>query len=74
MDRNSVVLKAKIAQQLERFDDMFSHMKEVARQSQKLTEEERIRLFCVACEKVVDSRRASRPAACACDHGLKDYE
>ena len=59
MDRNSVVLKAKLAQQAERFDDMFSHMKEVARQSQKLTVEER-RLFCVACENVVDSRRASR--------------
>mmetsp|Transcript_13824 Transcript_13824/g.21371 ORF Transcript_13824/g.21371 Transcript_13824/m.21371 type:complete len:254 (-) Transcript_13824:176-937(-) len=58
MDRNSVVLKAKLAQQAERFDDMFSHMKEVARQSQKLTVEER-RLFCVACSKVVNSRRAS---------------
>ena len=41
MDRDSLVYKAKLAEQAERFDEMVSDMKEVARQPQELTVEGR---------------------------------
>eukprot|EP00984_Skeletonema_dohrnii_P024320 scaffold13438_cov66-Skeletonema_dohrnii-CCMP3373.AAC.1 len=58
MDRDSLVYKAKLAEQAERFDEMVADMKEVARQPQELTVEER-NLLSVAYKNVIGSRRAS---------------
>lgn len=58
MDRDSLVYKAKLAEQAERFDEMVSDMKEVAKQPQELTVEER-NLLSVAYKNVIGSRRAS---------------
>ena len=58
MDRESLVYKAKLAEQAERFDEMVTDMKEVARQPQELTVEER-NLLSVAYKNVIGSRRAS---------------
>jgi len=58
MDRESLVYKAKLAEQAERFDEMVSDMKEVAKQPQELTVEER-NLLSVAYKNVIGSRRAS---------------
>ena len=58
LDRDSLVYKAKLAEQAERFDEMVSDMKEVARQPQELTVEER-NLLSVAYKNVIGSRRAS---------------
>jgi 14-3-3 protein epsilon len=58
MDRESLVYKAKLAEQAERFDEMVSDMKDVARQPQELTVEER-NLLSVAYKNVIGSRRAS---------------
>mmetsp|Transcript_16957 Transcript_16957/g.46549 ORF Transcript_16957/g.46549 Transcript_16957/m.46549 type:complete len:245 (-) Transcript_16957:2053-2787(-) len=58
MDRNSLVYKAKLAEQAERFDEMVQDMKEVAKQPQELTVEER-NLLSVAYKNVIGSRRAS---------------
>ena len=58
MDRDSLVYKAKLAEQAERFDEMVTDMKEVARQPQELTVEER-NLLSVAYKNVIGSRRAS---------------
>lgn len=58
MDRDAHVYKAKLAEQAERFDEMVTDMKEVARQPQELTVEER-NLLSVAYKNVIGSRRAS---------------
>jgi 14-3-3 protein epsilon len=58
LDRDSLVYKAKLAEQAERFDEMVADMKEVARQPQELTVEER-NLLSVAYKNVIGSRRAS---------------
>ena len=58
MERESLVYKAKLAEQAERFDEMVTDMKEVARQPQELTVEER-NLLSVAYKNVIGSRRAS---------------
>jgi 14-3-3 protein epsilon len=58
MDRDSLVFKAKMAEQAERFDEMVSYMKEVSKQTQELTVEER-NLLSVAYKNVIGSRRAS---------------
>ena len=58
MDRESLVYKAKLAEQAERFDEMVQDMKEVAKQPQQLTVEER-NLLSVAYKNVIGSRRAS---------------
>uniref|UniRef100_A0A7S2WRA7 14-3-3 domain-containing protein n=1 Tax=Eucampia antarctica TaxID=49252 RepID=A0A7S2WRA7_9STRA len=58
MDRESLVYKAKLAEQAERFDEMVADMKEVAKQPQELTVEER-NLLSVAYKNVIGSRRAS---------------
>uniref|UniRef100_A0A7S0GLL5 14-3-3 domain-containing protein n=1 Tax=Proboscia inermis TaxID=420281 RepID=A0A7S0GLL5_9STRA len=58
MDRDILVYKAKLAEQAERFDEMVSDMKDVARQPQELTVEER-NLLSVAYKNVIGSRRAS---------------
>jgi 14-3-3 protein epsilon len=58
MERDSMVYKAKLAEQAERFDEMVSDMKEVAKQPQELTVEER-NLLSVAYKNVIGSRRAS---------------
>ena len=58
MDRDSLVYKAKLAEQAERFDEMVTDMKEVAKQPQELTVEER-NLLSVAYKNVIGSRRAS---------------
>jgi len=58
MDRESLVYKAKLAEQAERFDEMVTDMKDVARQPQELTVEER-NLLSVAYKNVIGSRRAS---------------
>mmetsp|Transcript_11250 Transcript_11250/g.17385 ORF Transcript_11250/g.17385 Transcript_11250/m.17385 type:complete len:243 (-) Transcript_11250:209-937(-) len=57
-DRDSLVFKAKLAEQAERFDDMVSGMKEVAKQPQELSVEER-NLLSVAYKNVIGSRRSS---------------
>mmetsp|Transcript_21271 Transcript_21271/g.27469 ORF Transcript_21271/g.27469 Transcript_21271/m.27469 type:complete len:248 (+) Transcript_21271:62-805(+) len=58
MERDTLVYKAKLAEQAERFDEMVSDMKEVAKQPQELTVEER-NLLSVAYKNVIGSRRAS---------------
>ena len=58
MDRDSLVYKAKLAEQAERFDEMVADMKEVAKQPQELTVEER-NLLSVAYKNVIGYRRAS---------------
>lgn len=58
MDRDSLVYRAKLAEQAERFDEMVHDMKEVARAPQELTVEER-NLLSVAYKNVIGSRRAS---------------
>jgi len=58
MDRDALVYKAKLAEQAERFDEMVVDMKEVAKQPQELTVEER-NLLSVAYKNVIGSRRAS---------------
>merc|ERR1712113_426762 len=50
--------KAKLAEQAERFDEMVTDMKDVAKQPQELTVEER-NLLSVAYKNVIGSRRAS---------------
>ena len=52
------LLTAKLAEQAERFDEMVADMKEVAKQKQELTVEER-NLLSVAYKNVIGSRRAS---------------
>ena len=56
--RDNLVYKAKLAEQAERFDEMVADMKEVAKQPQELTVEER-NLLSVAYKNVIGSRRAS---------------
>jgi 14-3-3 protein epsilon len=58
VDRETLVYKAKLAEQAERFDDMVQDMKEVAKQPTQLTVEER-NLLSVAYKNVIGSRRAS---------------
>lgn len=58
MDRDSHVYMAKLAEQAERFDEMVTHMKEVAKDSKELSVEER-NLLSVAYKNVIGSRRAS---------------
>mmetsp|Transcript_72142 Transcript_72142/g.202454 ORF Transcript_72142/g.202454 Transcript_72142/m.202454 type:complete len:242 (+) Transcript_72142:114-839(+) len=58
MDRDSLVYKAKLAEQAERFDEMVADMKEVAKQPTELSVEER-NLLSVAYKNVIGSRRAS---------------
>jgi len=58
LDRESLVYKARLAEQAERFDEMVADMKEVAKQPQELTVEER-NLLSVAYKNVIGSRRAS---------------
>jgi hypothetical protein len=56
--RDSLVYKAKFAEQAERFDEMVADMKEVTRQPQELTVKER-NLLSVAYKNAIGSRRAS---------------
>lgn len=58
MDRDSLVYKAKLAEQAERFDEMVTQMKEVAKQPTELSVEER-NLLSVAYKNVIGARRAS---------------
>jgi len=61
MDRDSLVYRAKLAEQAERFDEMVADMKDVAKQvtqDQELSIEER-NLLSVAYKNVIGSRRAS---------------
>lgn len=55
---NWFLYSAKLAEQAERFDEMVADMKEVAKQKQELTVEER-NLLSVAYKNVIGSRRAS---------------
>lgn len=57
-DRETLVYKAKLAEQADRFDDMVQDMKGVAKQPTELTVEER-NLLSVAYKNVIGSRRAS---------------
>jgi 14-3-3 protein epsilon len=57
-DRDTLVYKAKLAEQADRFDDMVQDMKDVAKQPTELTVEER-NLLSVAYKNVIGSRRAS---------------
>jgi len=57
-DRESQVYMAKLAEQAERFDEMVSYMKDVAKLDVELTVEER-NLLSVAYKNVIGARRAS---------------
>ncbi|TSO67476.1 14-3-3 protein beta/alpha [Bagarius yarrelli] len=56
MERADLVLKAKLAEQAERYDDMVACMKEVTKAGQELSNEER-NLLSVAYKNVVGTRR-----------------
>ncbi|GAA6108629.1 tyrosine 3-monooxygenase/tryptophan 5-monooxygenase activation protein, theta polypeptide b [Tachysurus ichikawai] len=56
MDRADLVLKAKLAEQAERYEDMVSFMSRVTKTSQELSNEER-NLLSVAYKNVVGTRR-----------------
>ena len=58
LDRNTLIYKAKLAEQAERFDDMMQAMKDVAKQSTELSVDER-NLLSVAYKNVIGSKRAS---------------
>lgn len=58
MERKDLVLKAKLAEQSERYDDMAEMMKEVTEQQVDLTNEER-NLLSVAYKNVVGARRSA---------------
>ena len=58
LDRHSLIYKAKLAEQAERFDDMAQAMKDVAKQSTELSVDER-NLLSVAYKNVIGSKRAS---------------
>eukprot|EP00934_Nitzschia_sp_Nitz4_P001456 Nitzschia sp. Nitz4//scaffold34_size148208//30322//31038//NITZ4_002963-RA/size148208-processed-gene-0.33-mRNA-1//-1//CDS//3329548744//1456//frame0 len=58
MDRDALVYQAKLAEQAERFDEMVNAMKDVAKDPQELSVEER-NLLSVAYKNVIGSRRAS---------------
>jgi len=58
VDRDTLVYRAKLAEQAERFDEMVADMKEVAKDSQELSVEER-NLLSVAYKNVIGTRRAS---------------
>lgn len=57
-DREECIANAKLAEQVERFDDMVAKMKVVATGSDPLNEEER-NLLSVAYKNVVGTRRSS---------------
>lgn len=58
MEREDLVVKAKLAEQSERYDDMAEMMKEVTEQGQDLSNEER-NLLSVAYKNVVGARRSA---------------
>lgn len=58
MERKDLVMKAKLAEQSERYDDMAEMMKEVTEQGVDLTNEER-NLLSVAYKNVVGARRSA---------------
>lgn len=58
MERKDLVLKAKLAEQSERYDDMAEMMKEVTEQGVDLSNEER-NLLSVAYKNVVGARRSA---------------
>jgi pteridine reductase len=58
MDREELVLQAKLAEQAERYDDMAAAMKKVTEQETELSNEER-NLLSVAYKNVVGTRRSS---------------
>jgi len=57
-ERDSIVYKAKLAEQAERYDEMADFMKSVAQMGEELTVEER-NLLSVAYKNAVGARRAS---------------
>lgn len=58
MERGDLVVRAKLAEQCERYDDMAQIMKEVTEQGEDLTNEER-NLLSVAYKNVVGARRSA---------------
>lgn len=58
MSRDETVIRAKLAEQAERYDDMASYMKTVAEYGTELTTEER-NLLSVAYKNVVGARRSA---------------
>jgi len=81
LDRESIIYMAKLAEQAERFDEMAAAMKDVAKQTQELSVEER-NLLSVAYKNVIGSRRASWRVICSIEHKgegdkvplIKDYK
>jgi 14-3-3 protein epsilon len=81
LDRESIIYKAKLAEQAERFDEMAAAMKDVAKQAQELSVEER-NLLSVAYKNVIGSRRASWRVISSIEHKgegdkvplIKDYK
>lgn len=58
MERENLVVRAKLAEQCERYDDMAEIMKEVTEQGDDLSNEER-NLLSVAYKNVVGARRSA---------------
>lgn len=58
MEREDLVVRAKLAEQCERYDDMAESMKRVTEQGKDLTNEER-NLLSVAYKNVVGARRSA---------------
>lgn len=58
MEKDALVSKAKLAEQAERYDDMAESMKDVTKQGNELSNEER-NLLSVAFKNVVGARRSS---------------
>lgn len=67
MQREDLVVRAKLAEQCERYDDMAEIMKEVTEQGKDLTNEER-NLLSVAYKNVVGSRRSAWRVLSSLDH------
>lgn len=58
MDKKKLLVKAKLAEQIERYEDMAKIMKTITEQEEKLSNEER-NLLSVAYKNVVGARRSS---------------
>ncbi|KAM9356462.1 14-3-3 protein beta/alpha-like [Pholidichthys leucotaenia] len=69
-ERDSLVIKAKLAEQTERYDDMREMMKKAAERDEELSDEER-NLLSVAYKNVVGARRSSWRMLVGCEGNEK---
>ncbi|XP_067949995.1 uncharacterized protein [Watersipora subatra] len=73
MSREETVIRAKLAEQAERYDDMASYMKTVAEFGAELSTEER-NLLSVAYKNVVGARRSAWRVLSGVEHKYQDEE